>query len=450
MIRLLTLGCLLLLAARFVWVITRPKVDPPTNAPVVIEMSVWGMPWENDLYTRFYIPEFERQNPGIKVRFHHFEDYGNRIKLSYAGDIAPDVMREGSDGGPSWIQRGINLPLDEYIDGPDGIDREDFIPILWDYLRFEGKVYGVPQDINIVGLYFNMDLFDKAGVPYPTADWTWADLKRVAEKLTVDEDKDGHPEVVGFEMAWNDWGFRPLLYQAGGRYWNEDGTRTLVDSPEAVEALKFMKSLIKNYTLTQSNTQRGGLGPDKFFEQGKVAMYFDGSWITPSIKKGAPKLRFGVAPLPKGKFPMSVSSSCFWGISSKTRHPKEAWKLVKFLSSKDALIKYWQVLWVAPPSRWSALRDEGFRHVSGADGRIPGIPTQKEFEEKCGWISQVLENRWTTTEMSSPYLDRVSLHLREAIDKVLLQNADPAKALKEAARKANRQIEQAREAEKGR
>ena len=43
-------------------------------------MSVWGMPWENDLYTKIYIPEFERQNPGIKVRFHHFEDYGNKVK----------------------------------------------------------------------------------------------------------------------------------------------------------------------------------------------------------------------------------------------------------------------------------------------------------------------------------------------------------------------------------
>lgn len=429
------------------WVATRPKVDPPTSGPVVIELSVFGMPWENDLYKNIYIPEFERQNPGIKVRFHHFEDYSNRIKLSHAGDIAPDVMREGSDGGPLWIRRGINLPLDEFIDGPDGIDRKDFIPILWDYLRYDGKIYGIPQDINIVGLFFNKDLFDKAKLPYPDASWTWSDLKAAADKLTVDSDGDGHPEVLGFNLSWNDWGLRPFLYQAGGRFWSDDGTQTVYDSPEAAKALGFMKGLMRSYTLTQSRTQRGGLGPDKFFEQGKVAMYFDGSWITPSIKKNAPKLRFGVAPIPRGEKPMSVSSSCFWGISSKTRHPKEAWKLVKFLSSTEALVKYWQVLWVAPPSRWSSLRSAGFRNVTGVEGRIPGIPTQAEFDEKCGWISQVLENGWTTMEMCSPYIDRASLRLREAVDRVLLEGADPQVALHNAAVATNKQIRQAIEAE---
>lgn len=447
MLRILTLLALTCLIGRAVWIGTRPKVDPPSDGPVVIELCVFGMPWENDLYTDIYIPEFERQNPNIKVRFHHFEDYGNRVKLSYAGDIAPDVIRQTSDGGPLWIRRGMNLALDKYIDGPDGIDRKDFFSQLWHPLTIDGKTYGVPQDINIVGLYYNKELFDKAGLSYPDATWTWDDLKNAAEKLTQDKDGDGHPEVVGFGMGWNDWGLRPLMYQAGGRYWSEDGKRVVFDSPETAEALRFMKSLMKRYTITQSNTQRGGIGPDTFFKQCKVAMYFDGSWITASIKKEVPNLRFGVAPLPRGKISMSVSGSCFWGVSSKTRHPEEAWKLVKYLSSTEALVKYWQVLWVAPPARWSALRDARFRDVTGVEERIPGLPTQEEFNEKCGWIPQVLENGWTTLEMSNQYLDRASLHLREAVDRVLLENANPERALREAARKANKQIRQAEEAD---
>ncbi len=447
MIRTLTLIALALLLIRVAVVATRSPVDPPTGGRVEIEMSVWGMPFENDLYTKIYIPEFERLNPGIKVRFHHFEDYGNRIRLSFAGDIAPDVMREGSEGGVSWIRRGMNLPLDQYIDGPDGIDRADFIPILWDFLKFEGKTYGVPQDINIMALYYNKDLFDKAGMAYPDTNWTWDDLKAAGEKLTQDADHDGHPEVLGLDMAWGGWGFRPFLYQAGGKLWSEDGERTVIDSPEAVEALRFYKSLMQSYSLTQSDSQRGGLGPDKFFEAGKVALFIDGSWRTPSLKNNAPQLNFGVAPLPRGKKPMSVSSSCFWGISRKTRHPEEAWKLAKFLSSKEALIRYWQCLWVAPPARWSSLRSEGFKNVTGVKGRIPGIANAQEFKEKCAWVPQVLENGWTTMEPTSPYLDRVMLHLGEAVDRVLLQNADPATALREAAQRANTQIAQARASE---
>jgi multiple sugar transport system substrate-binding protein len=443
MIRLVTLGALLLLLVRIVYVANRP-VAKTTSGPANLEICVWGMPWENDLYTKVYIPDFERQHPGVKVRFHHFEDYNNRVLLSHAGGIAPDVIRQSLETGMGWMRRGMNLPLDKYIDGPDGIDRKDFIPILWEGLRFDGQTYGVPQDINIVGLYYNKDLFDKAGLAYPDANWTWDDLKRASEKLTQDTDGDGHPDVIGLDMGWGGWSFRPFLYQGGTDFWSKDGLRTIIDRPEAAEALKYYKSLMRNYSLTRSNSQRGGLGPDKFFEAGKVAMFMDGSWRTPSLKKNAPNLRFGVAPLPRGKRAMSVSGSCYWAVSSQTKHPEMAWKLVKYLSSQEALIKYWQYLWVAPPARWSALRSPQFRQVTGAGDKIPGLKDDKEFEEKCGWIPQVLENGWTTVEIANPYTDRLMLHFGEAVDRVLLENADPQTELTKAAEKTNAQIEESR------
>lgn len=443
MIRILTACVLLFLVARMAMVALRPPIEAAPNGKVVIEMCVWGMPWENDLYTKIYIPEFERQNPNIQVRFHHFEDYGNRVLLSYAGGIAPDVIRQNTSGGIPWIRRGMDLPLNKYIDGPDGIDRGDFIPITWEPLKHSGETYGVPQDINILGLFFNKDLFDKAGLAYPNDNWTWKDLKNAADKLTQDTDHDGHPDIVGLDMGWGGGTFQPFLFQAGGAMWNAEDNKTVIDSPEAAEALKFYKSLMRTYSLTKSSSQRGGLGPDKFFEAGKVAMFIDGSWRTPSLKKNAPNLRFGVAPLARGKVATSVSGSCFWGIASQTRHPNEAWKLVKFLSSTEALTEYWRFLWVAPPARWSALRSPKFKDVTGAPGKIPGIATQAEFAEKCGWITRVLENGWTTLKQSSQNSDRLNLHLNEAVDRVLLENADPATVLKEAARKTNKQIQDA-------
>ncbi len=447
MIRALTAVVLALLVLRL---ILPDKTAPAAKQsdPVEIEMCVWGMPFENDLYTKVYIPEFERQNPGIKVRFHHFEDYPNKVLLSYAGGISPDVIRESTAGNIPWIRRGLDLPLNKYIDGPDGIDRKDFIPILWDALQFQGETYGVPQDINILGLFYNKDLFDKAGMSYPDANWTWDDLKNAADKLTQDTNGDGHPEIIGLNMAWNDGTFQPFVFQAGGQIWSDDGEKVVVDSPEAADALKFYKSLMQSYTLSQSSEERGGLGPDKFFEAGKVALFVDGSWRTPSLKKNAPKLRFGVAPLPRGKIPMSVSGSCFWGISAQTKHPDEAWKLVKFLSSKESLIEYWRYLWVAPPARWSALRSPEFKDVTGAPGVIPGIDSPTEFKDKCGWITTVLENNWTTIKQSSQHSDILGVFLREAVDRVLLQNADPMEALKDAAQKTNHQIDEAKRVER--
>ncbi len=217
MLRFLTILGLVALIGRAAYIALRPPVAAPSGQPVTLELSVWGMPWENDLYTKVYIPEFERQNPGIKVRFQHFDDYTNRILLSVAGNIAPDVIRMNIDFSAGWIRRGVNLPLDKYIDGPDGVDREDFLPVCWEGVTWEGKTYGIPQDINMIGLFYNKKLFDAAGMKYPDASWTWEDLKNAQERLTKDKDGDGHPEVVGVEMPWNLFPYRAFVYQAGGR-----------------------------------------------------------------------------------------------------------------------------------------------------------------------------------------------------------------------------------------
>lgn len=436
-IRFLCLAALLLFVGQIVRVArSTPSTDP--KGTVWIEMCVWGMPFENDLYTKVYIPEFEKQNPGIKVRFHHFEDYPNRVLLSHAGGIAPDVIREFSQTGMTWTRRGLNLPLDAFIDGPDGIDRKDFIPVLWDSLKYEGKTYGIPQDINLMGLFFNKDLFDKAGLKYPDETWTWDDLKRAVDKLTIDEDGDGKPEQKGLDMGWGGNLFRPFLYQNGGRMW--DGDRPAFATPEAAEALEFYRSLMKTYTLTRSNEGRGGLGPDKFFATGRVAMFLDGSWMAPSLTKSAPDIRFGIAPLPRGKRALTVSGSCSWGIDKDSRHPKEAWKLVKFLSSTWALKKYWQTLWVAPPARWSALRSPEFKQITGIAGGAPGIDDPKLLKDRCAWIPEVLENGWTTLEYANPNTDRMMVHFNEAVDKVLIERADPLKSLREAAKATEKEI----------
>lgn len=144
---------------------------------------------------------------------------------------------------------------------------------------------------------------------------------------------------------------------------------------------------------------------------------------------------------------MSVSGSCVWGIDKDTKHPEEAWKLVKFLSSEWALKKYWQALWVAPPSRWSALRSAEFKDVKGIPGNVPGISSAAEFQDKCAWIPKVLERGWTTLEYASPYTDRMMTHLNEAVDKVLIERADPAAALKKAVEATNSQIEDSKRSE---
>jgi multiple sugar transport system substrate-binding protein len=412
---------------------------------VTIELSVFGMPWENRLYTEEYIPAFERENPGIRVKFLHLEDYLNRLLLCHAGGIAPDVMRQNTSwGGLNLILRGMNLPLDRFIDGPDGIDRSDFIPVIWQSVRHRGRTYGLPQDINMLGLFYNKAIFDAHGMKYPDPSWTWADLKAAADRLTIDADHDGHPEVLGLNAGWSGYTLMPFYFQLGGKVWDAAREEPQLDNPTTVEALTFFKSLKRSYSLTQSNSERGGIGPSTFFQQGRVAMFIDGTWRTPQLKTSAPNLEFGVTSLPRGKRHATIASSCFWGVSSQTKHPELAWKLVKFLSGKEQLVRYWQVLWVAPPARWSALRSAGFRRVTGMGDKILGIDTPREFEEKCGWIPRSLEAGWASTEQISPFTNQMFDQLNRAVDRVMLEGADPAAALRVAMKETRDEIAEAR------
>lgn len=435
LIALLTLG--FLSAANAYW---RRGRD---GDAVSVELSVWGMPFENTLYTREYIPRFERENPGIRVRFHHFDNYSSRILLMHAGRIAPDVMRQNTVFGAQYLRRGMNLPLDRFIDGPDGIDRSDFIPVIWDSLRWNGRTYGMPQDINIRGLYYNRDLFAAAGIAPPDERWTWQDLKHAAERLTVDADHDGNPETIGLLCAWRALEWLPFYYQAGGRVWDAQKRVPAIDNATAVDSLVFFRGLKQGYMLTQATSERGGLGPHTFFQMGKAAMLIDGTWRAPQLKKSAPDLRFGVAPLPRDRRAMSISTSCFWAISANTRHPREAWKLAKFLSGTEQLVRYWQYLWVAPPARWSSLRSPGFREVTGAGPSNPGLSSSAEFAEKCAWIPRCLERRETTTEFIGPFTNQLLDRLNFAVEDVLLQSADPRAALRQAQREAETEIAEA-------
>src|SRR5690606_19244492 len=140
--------------------------------------------------------------------------------------------------------------------------------------------------------------------------------------------------------------------------------------------------------------------------------------------------------------------SCYWAISRRTRHPDEAWKLASYLSSREALTAYWQKLWVAPAARWSVLRSEDFRDITGIPGKNPGLSGEDEWREKCAWTLEILENGWTSVEENSPHADILRLHLGKAVDRVLLQDADPMEALQEAQDAANRQIEEIQALEK--
>ena len=110
----------------------------------------------------------------------------------------------------------------------------------------------------------------------------------------------------------------------------------------------------------------------------------------------------------------------------------------------DALIRYWQSLWVAPPARWSSLRAAEFQQITGAGKDSPALPDAAEFREKCAWIPYVLEQGETTMEFIGPFTNQLYPKLDYALQDILLRGEEPRAALQKAQRETLQQIKEAK------
>lgn len=406
----------------------------------VISMSVWGMPWEDKLYTEIYIPEFEKQNPDIKVKFNNYTNYREKILTLAAGNNAPDVIRQGAADVPNFIQKGMNLPLDDYFE-ESGIDRSDFVDAAWPVATMDGKTYAIPQDENLFALYYDPQAFKEAGLKEPDHDYTLEQMLKDAEVLTK---KNGdNVERYGLVQGWNAWNFMNYVMAFNGSIWSEDLQTSTIGSEEAIKALEYWKQLMVDFNLTPYQSEMGQIGPDVYFQTGKAAMYLDGTWMAPSITKAAPDFKFKATSFPKGDRKVVRAQSVMWAVSAESEHPDEAWKLAEFLSTKEALTQYWQTLWVAAPARYSAVNSEEFKNVTGLED-IPGIDSEEEFKDKAAWIVETFDNKWDTQEWVGPYHSIYEQEVDNAIQSVLVKGSKvtPREALKKAEENINKTIQQ--------
>jgi multiple sugar transport system substrate-binding protein len=191
----------------------------------------------------------------------------------------------------------------------------------------EGPVlWGLPRDVSAFGIYYNADLFDEAGVPYPEAGWTWEEFEAAAAAIT---DLGGEIKGFGMNAWWANWGY--FVNAAGSGFFNEDYTACGLNNEATVEGLNFAKSFFDNgYSLPWGTDNELG------FLAGNLGMFMNGRWATPGTIANA-DFNWNVAPLPIG--PSGEATNwLFWGayvVNANTEHPEEAWELVSQLTSAE-------------------------------------------------------------------------------------------------------------------
>lgn len=404
---------------------------------IKLRMTVWGSPDEVAAY-KFAIKRFEASYPNIKVDLQHIAaDYDTKLTTMVAGNDVPDIamMESGSIAYP-LAEQGKFYNLQEFLDKDQFINVDSLVPNIM-YSLEPGNVIGIGPGPESFGLFYNEDIFKEAGISPPPSKlseaWTWDEFIEVAKKLTVDtkgrtaNDPDFDPKNVkqyGVSAStW--WGvYSNFIYSNGGDFVSEDGKRFALNEPAAVEAIQKISDMMNVHHVSPSPVQAKNIpATNVALQTKKVAMAIDGQWASAGLAQS--KFNFNVGVMPVLKEPVTTVVCGMFSMFKSTKHPQEAWELMKALIDPEASIEMitsgtWMPSykdWYTDPNmlaKWTANLDA---RPSGYNDAIVEVILTKGHQTPTGYV----KNFNKIMDIVNPALDKVWLGqqtAQEAMDSI--------------------------------
>ena len=389
------------------------------SAPVTLTMWHGYTEYEAD-WLNAALEEWNAANPDIQVDplFVNNDKALQKLTVALQGDEPPDITYQYGSSLPQVAAAPGLVDLTEWTQDPD-VGWSDFVPGATKAATYEGKVIGVPALIDNLAIVYNKTLFDDAGLEYPSADWTWDDLRAAAKALTDPSKKQfgfSYPMDASEDSVWH---YDPLLWQNGGSILNEDNTQAAFNSPQGVEALEVLTAMAvqdKSVFLDLQNSPYTGL-----FNSGKIGMLMTGPWDLGSF----PDVDYGVEILPgiDGDH-QSIAGPDVWTVfDNGDGRAQAALAFLQWLTSADQ-VKNEDLTTGHLPIRLSVAQDQAFLDAFGTT--IPGVDV----------FAENLQN----VEQARPVLaayPQVSEAMGLAIVSALLGEKEPQAALDEAAAQSN-------------
>lgn len=283
---------------------------------------------------------FNKNNPDIHITRENVPgDYYQKFQLELAAGNPPDAIFECDCTITSSIRAGALTSLDNLMKGDSQFAKKNYLDIAWISMEWDNKSYGLPFDGGSLALYYNKELLEAAGIPYPDPDkpLTWDQTVQVATKLTLDRNGK-HPGESGFDpKRIKQYGLDPAsyywqvwVYGAGGEVITADG-KVPIDEPEAVQGLQFLADLgAKHYISPSPQFQQSG---NISFQSGTVAMQYGGVWNIGAFRDA--KFQWDVAPFPNGKTPVSTGWYSPLAITADSKAKEAAWKWISYCCSQQ-------------------------------------------------------------------------------------------------------------------
>jgi multiple sugar transport system substrate-binding protein len=342
-----------------------PVATEATGSSNAMVMTVWGSQLDPEVY-QARLDLFTAAHPDIPVELLYIpSDYSQKVQTMMAGGQSPCIIQVAEDVH-GYSGKGQIISLNNYVSaaGIDLAKRYGSTGGLVQAYTWQGNLYAMPDRGGALVLYYNKDMFDNAGIAYPTKDWTWTEFLEAAQKLTV---KNGDSvDVYGFAAGdWWPW-WMSFIYMNGGAVLDVNG-KPVVNSQENIEAMQFYNDLVYKYHVAPSPedyANMGQSGPDPLFAQGKAAMSMTGFWAVNGLSK-VQGLTWDIAPLFGNKKNATVLFGSGLAITKDCQTPDQAFKVIEFMTGAEGQMPIIDMKEDAP-ANFEVLSSDAFLNANWA------------------------------------------------------------------------------------
>ncbi|GIE91282.1 multiple sugar transport system substrate-binding protein [Actinoplanes regularis] len=269
------------------------------------------------------------------------QDLAQQLGQAFAGGIPPDVFYVEAARFADYVSVGA---LEPYADKITDVD--DFYPALRQSFTYHGTLYCVPKDFSTLAMEINTALWASAGLSPTDVPTTWEQLTTTAQRLKA---KGITPIVLGNSRDR----IGAFLVQAGGWIISDDGTRATADTPENLQALRYVQALLREDLLKYPKQLDAGWAGEAF-GRGEAAITFEGNWIEGALRADYPAVRYTINPLPAGpKGRGTLAFTKCWGIAARSRYKQQAIEFVEAMTTGRQQLRFAEAFGVMP-SRQSA------------------------------------------------------------------------------------------------
>ncbi|MCR8629835.1 ABC transporter substrate-binding protein [Paenibacillus radicis (ex Xue et al. 2023)] len=396
---------------------TQPTSTTPASAsdkPVTLKFLTWGNQAHLDMYTKL-LETYKKTHPNVTVTMESipFADYQQKVSVLAAGRELPDLAWVSERMVPQFMANNILADVSD-VKADASFNLDDFIPSTLNLFTKDGKLYGLPFSTPPSVMFYNQDLFEKAGLASPNelakqGKWTWEEFVKSAKAITSGN---GATKIYGanFFRDWKTWILlSSYAWSNGSGPFDKDMTKFTWNDKYGVDTLKMVQNMM---FVDQSHPKAG---EQINFESGKIGMFFD-VYSYVSKARTIKDFKWSIAPMPsgsKGSVPMMGQAG--YVVFKESKNQKEVKELLKFFASQEG-IQTSSTFFVPP--RKSVLNSDSF--LKQPDSPDPSIIKQAVIDEMAKAIVQPGHVQW----------QKIDNEILAGFDQLFGQTAQPEQIIK--------------------